>query len=287
MAPGQYRYNFQTVLPAQLPSSCEATNGSIRYLVNVILGEIKTIFKKHFKSLNFPFPSIDRPFKFDLTYKCAFNVIKQLDLNYEVALNIPVKMETSKTFCCWICETKPLFMSASIPFSGYVSGQTIVVTAEINNESRVDIEMVKISLKKIIRYTAQVPSNGTKVEVSKVAEFRCGGVKRTKREAFIQPLLIPPIPPTNINYCRLLNISYEVQVKCSVPKYTVEPVIRLPITIGTVPLNVSQYQEFQPSAPMTTPQTLNLNYDTLIGGYDNGVSGNSMGNGGKLFNFLE
>ncbi len=59
-----------------------------------------------------------------MTYKLAFTVIKQLDLNYEnPSLHLPLKMETSKTFCCGILRSKPIFMMASIPMGGYVPGE--------------------------------------------------------------------------------------------------------------------------------------------------------------------
>jgi hypothetical protein len=38
LSPGHYRYNFQAALPAQLPTSCEAPYGAIRYLLSVVLG---------------------------------------------------------------------------------------------------------------------------------------------------------------------------------------------------------------------------------------------------------
>lgn len=105
IAPGSYQYNFQALLPPMLPTSFEAKHGSIRYLVNVV---------------------IDRPWKFDLTYKVAFTVLKQLDLNYEnPALQIPTKMEITKTFYCGMCKSAPLYIAASIPMSGFVAGETI------------------------------------------------------------------------------------------------------------------------------------------------------------------
>lgn len=44
LSPGHYRYNFQTALPAQLPTSCEAPYGAIRYLLSVVLGVSKLFY---------------------------------------------------------------------------------------------------------------------------------------------------------------------------------------------------------------------------------------------------
>lgn len=59
---GLHTYKFACALPAQLPTSFEGTYGQIRYTMNVVL---------------------ERPWKFDQTYKVAFTVLKELDLNME------------------------------------------------------------------------------------------------------------------------------------------------------------------------------------------------------------
>lgn len=253
-----------------LPTSLEAKFGSIRYLINVV---------------------IDRPWKFDLTYKVAFTVLKQLDLNYEnPALKIPTKMEVINTFFCGLCKTAPLFMAASIPMSGYVAGQNIIVSVEINNESRIDVEDIKIRLKKIIVYNSQMPTNRAKVETLTETEIRCGGVLARHKGKFDQKLVIPPVPPSNVNYCRILNVAYEVHVKAKIGGIHKNPVIRLPITIGTVPLNIPipQHQQFAinyPTAPSQSPSptgqysfadTIGGQQQILLGQHANGGLGKKM-----------
>lgn len=233
IAAGTYQYNFQAILPPLLPTSFEAKHGSIRYLVTVV---------------------IDRPWKFDLTYKVAFTVLKQLDLNYEnPALKIPTKMEVFDTFYCGLCKTAPLYLAASIPISGYVSGQTVNVSIEINNESRIDVEDIKISLKKIILYNSQTPTRKTKEEILNEAEIRCGGVQKRNKGKFDQKLLIPAVPPSNLHYCRVLNVSYEIHVTAKIAGLHQNPRIKLPIIIGTVPLSVVAIPIQYPTAPSHTP----------------------------------
>lgn len=136
-------------------------------------------------------------------------------------------MESSTTFCCWLCKSKPVYMCASIPYGGYVPGQTITVSVDINNESSTDFDDVKISLKKFIRYNSQVPCMKTKEEVLTEAEVRYGSIKKTSRNNFMQHLIIPPVPPTNLNYCRVLNVTYEVQIKCKGANFSSDPIVRL------------------------------------------------------------
>lgn len=223
-----------------LPTSFEAKHGSIRYLVNVV---------------------IDRPWKFDLTYKNAFTVLKQLDLNYEnPALKIPTKMEVIKSFYCGFCKTAPLYIAASIPMSGYVAGQTIEVSLEINNQSRIEIDDVKVSLNKLIFYNSQTPRKHSKEQVLCETEIRAGKVQKQSRVKLDQKILIPPVPPSNLNYCRVLNVGYEVHVIAKVGGMHKNPVIRIPLTIGTVPLNnfnPQSYTRHQASAPSLTPSPTN------------------------------
>ncbi|CAO1405630.1 unnamed protein product [Diamesa tonsa] len=218
--PGVHTYNFSCMLPQMLPTSFEAKFGHIRYLVKLVM---------------------DRPMKFDLTYTVAFTVLKQLDLNYEnPALRIPTKMETIKSFYWGFCKTKPMYICVSIPFSGYVAGQSVNIEIEINNQSRVDIEELKVSLKKIIHYNSQTPRMRTKEEILTESEIRCGGHAAHKKGRFDQQLVIPAVPPTNISYCRVLTVSYEIHVLAKVPGIYRNPVVKLPITIGTVPLTSYQ-----------------------------------------------
>ncbi len=144
----------------------------------------------------------------------------------------------------------------------------ISINVDINNESRIDIEDVRVSLKKIVRYNASIPREMTKEEITTEAEIRCGALKRRSKVRYQQQLFIPAVPPTNINYCRVLNVSYEIRVKCKVSTISLSPVIKLPIVIGTVPLNLNQNVSYQntPSG-MPTPMIENLTYDQMIGAF--------------------
>lgn len=151
---------------------------------------------------------------------------------------------------------------------GYVPGQAINVGVEINNESRIDIEDVRVSLKKIVRYNAQIPHSRTKEERTTEAEIRCGGLKRRSKIAYTQQLYIPAVPPTNLNYCRVLNVCYEVQVKCKVSGMSFSPVVIIPIIIGTVPINLNPNINYDvPSAVINTPIIESMTYDQMLGSF--------------------
>jgi hypothetical protein len=54
-----------------------------------------------------------------------------------------------KRFCCLCCESGPLTMVLSLPVTGYVPGQDIPVTIEIDNASDVCVTNVRCRLKKV------------------------------------------------------------------------------------------------------------------------------------------
>lgn len=145
----------------------------------------------------------------------------------------------------------------------FVVGQNVTISIEVNNESRIDVEYIKVSLKKIIFYNSQTPTTKTKAETLTEADIRCGGVTKQNKGKFEQQLIIPPVPPSNLNYCRVLNVSYEIHVTAKISGIHQDPVLKLPITIGTVPLHMPMSQSQQvaiayPSAPDLTPSPVGI-----------------------------
>jgi hypothetical protein len=149
-------------------------------------------------------------------------------------------MEMVKTFCCGPCRSAPLSLTVQIPMSGYAPGQNIVITAEIVNSSRVAVDEIKFLLRKIVVYYSQTPRSSARQEMVDVAQNRATGVARNDSGKYLQNLLIPPLPPTNIFMCRVIHITYEVVVEAKVAGAHQNPIVRIPITIGTVPL-IQQY----------------------------------------------
>lgn len=219
--PGIHTYNFSCVLPHQIPTSFEGRIGHIRYTIMVAL---------------------ERPWKFNNTFKVAFTVLKPYDLNYDSpVLRMPSQMEINKTFCCWPCSSGPMVLTASIPQTGYVPGQAVNIRVDIRNLSSIRIDEIRFILMKIVNYHSQQPRSKCREEIIEVAEARnIKGVNKNESIDIEQQLVIPSVPPTNVLFCRVIKIQYELVVKGSVRGMHRDPFIRLPITIGTVPL-VSNY----------------------------------------------
>ena len=203
--------------------------------------------------------NLDRPWKFDLAFKLPFTVIKLEDLNVlSPALKVPSKTEVCKSFYCCCFKSKPLLMKVTLPFSGYVPGQSVQVVVELNNQSNVNVEGVKLALEKKITYISQSPRSKIKIEHGTVKEVFGLGVLNASTGQVAISLVVPPIPPTNINSCKVLKVAYELKVLAKVSGAHRNPFVTIPITIGTIPLSFGQTPNpnisiasgsYQPSAP--------------------------------------
>lgn len=160
-----------------------------------------------------------------------------VSLNELSSPQIPTQMEMTKSFWCGPCSSGPFSMVASIPQTGYVPGQKVIVSAEVTNMSTIPVDRMKFMLRKIISYHSQTPSTKTKNELVVIQERRAGGVAKMDHGRFQMTLPIPPEPPTNTNLCKVIHITYEVKVEAKIGGPHQSPCIRIPITIGTVPLN--------------------------------------------------
>lgn len=203
------------MLPDALPSSFEGKYGHIRYSAKCV---------------------IDRPMKTDKEFRLSFSVIKQEDLNVIPSLTIPTKSEIIRHFYCCCFKSKPFFMSASIPFSGFVSGQKIDITIFINNQSNVEIEGTKVSLERNTQFISQQPRKKIRSELLTVKEIYGTGMIKSGSGEIKLSLLIPPLSPTNLNYSKVLTTCYQLRIMAKVAGAHKNPHLNIPIRIGTVPL---------------------------------------------------
>lgn len=146
-------------------------------------------------------------------------------------------MEITHSFWCGPCATGPLSIMSSIPQSGYVPGQKVIVTTDVTNVSNIPVDQMKFMLRKMISYHSQTPSVKTKTETVVIQERRTGGVPTKDHGRFQVVLPIPPEPPTNTNLCKVIHITYEVKIEAKIRGPHLSPSIKIPITVGTVPLN--------------------------------------------------
>lgn len=213
---GVHRFEFECSLPYHLPESLETAHGYIRYTVEVLF---------------------DVPWKLDKKFKLPFRVRRRDDLNSEPQLKIPIHDEKIKTFYCLWCESKPLIMTVTLPFSGFTPCQTMRVTVNYLNKSSVDVVRTKIALKRLIRYNSDQPHRKTKLDSKTIQVAYCDGVSSSNFTTIEEELMVPVnVIKSNRKYCNIVEVSYELKVKAKISGCRSNIEVSFPITIGTVPL---------------------------------------------------
>lgn len=95
--------------------------------------------------------------------------------------------------------------------AGFVPGESVAVSAYIANNSKVTIKSTKATLTEIIEYNARgkvVQTETRELAVVTRGKIRAGGADRWQNEN----LYVPPLPPTNLEGCHLIDIKYCVLV---------------------------------------------------------------------------
>ncbi|XP_015601478.1 arrestin domain-containing protein 17 [Cephus cinctus] len=231
---GEHKYQFSVTLPPDLPSSFESDFGHVRYTVKAIL---------------------DRPWKFDQETKVAFTVVSSFDLNQEPKASEPIQEEMSKTFCCLCCGSQPLTVKVSIPIRGYVPGQRIPIRVNLENHSNVVVDTMKFILLKMVTFHADTPRTESKSEELVVVEIAKGPVRAGDNAMYEQELEVPPLPPSNLSNCRIIDLEYNLKMEACVSGWYHRNLKKnILVFIGTVPLLNYQgstvgYPSISPSAP--------------------------------------
>ncbi|KAK6643831.1 hypothetical protein RUM43_000094 [Polyplax serrata] len=220
---GSHTYNFSAKLPDSLPSSFESQFGYVRYTVKAIL---------------------NRPWKFDQECKAAFTVVSPLDLNKVPESKEPINIHKEKFigFCC--CKSGPLSATLQVPISGFVSGQIIPVSLEVENLSDKNTGAGICSLNKVVTYNAQYPVQKSKFDKVGITEVKLGVVGAHSANKWTENLIVPALPPSNLQNCTIMDVKYEIKVDVKVPGLFYRGLhFKTPIVFGTVPLAA------MPSAP--------------------------------------
>ncbi|XP_072051337.1 arrestin domain-containing protein 3-like [Amphiura filiformis] len=252
---GEHIFPFQFQLPAKpLPHAFEGRFGRIRYKVRA---------------------KIDRPGKHDHTVEKMFSVVGvPIDLNNKPEASMPSKSEDEKTVCCLCCATGPIRAEAQTNKSGYVPGETIWVTGMVENNSTREISSITAKLIQKLEFKAEREGHGSlhhKVLYITLGEARGEGCGENETASFEQKSIpVPSCPPSDLEGCGIMDIEYYVEFEADVSGTPFDLELKLPITIGTVPLFSAYSAAFppgdvvtqQPTAPHLPPAA----YEVAMGG---------------------
>ncbi|PVD21291.1 hypothetical protein C0Q70_19463 [Pomacea canaliculata] len=228
---GDHSYTFCLQLPSTLPSSFEGRRGYVRYFCKA---------------------SINRPWKFDEHTKRAFTVIHHLDLNVVPTAGMPVWGEQDETIEGICCSSGNVQIRLALNKTGYVPGEPVIYTIDVFNKCDFNIEQVELELKQLVTYTGysnSIFSSGHPKHHTKLDTFSLfsttNRIKKNCEEHINRAAPVPALPPSRLEGCGIIDISYFVGLKVHVRWTTVT--LEREIVIGTVPMR------FVPSRESASP----------------------------------
>lgn len=216
---GKHTYNFYCTIPELCPSSFESTTGFIRYVAKVVVLKSK---------------------KADKNFSTGFTVLKKVDLNTDTAvIKGPVHAEVVKMVSSGFFNKKPLIMRVDIPQNGFVSGQSIMINTQIDNQSNTPLKGIRFALNLVATYHSQIPRPETRVEKINLCKVKSAPVDKQTTVNFMEILRVPPTPPSCPDLCKIIQISYEIDVMAKIAGVHFSPSLVIPIIVGNVPLAAS------------------------------------------------
>ena len=120
----------------------------------------------------------------------------------------PTRGTDTTTICCWCCRSAPITVNFSIDKMGYVPGQYVVFTADVDNLSGRTMLGSKVQL---VQYTKYSATGKTRIVERVLAEKERGPFDQyeTWQRASIQ---IPPVVISNLPHCDVISVDYRLEV---------------------------------------------------------------------------
>ena len=224
LAAGNHKFAFSFVLPPNLPSSFEGQYGHVRYFVEA---------------------KLDRSgfFTFNKRTKQFVTINSICDLNNIPGVNNPQTNSNTKTFGFLFWKSAPLSATLRIPRYGYTPGETIPISADVENLSDKRMNSTKVRFYQDVTFRA---TNGTKNTTKLLQEARQGPIGAHSVDYWDKhPLPIPAVPPTGLGGGGIIDVRYRLEFIVDPSGIGSKLTVSMPIMIGNIPLRSA----FQPNVP--------------------------------------
>lgn len=90
----------------------------------------------------------------------------------------------------------------------------------------------------ISMFSSQTPSVNTKIVKETVVKVFENGIKSQTSGRIRKGFIVPHIPSSNMTYCSVIEISYELKIVAKITGLHTSPVVKFPIIVGTIPIEV-------------------------------------------------
>ncbi|XP_060763382.1 arrestin domain-containing protein 1a [Neoarius graeffei] len=227
---GEHTFPFKFLIPATAPTSYEGPYGKVMYKIRAFIDTPR--FSKDYKT--------EKP----------FYMLNNINLNEVPDIYEPNVSNITKNFTYMLMKNGTVVLVAKTDQRGYVEGQVIKVSTEIDNQSGKSTGHVVASLIQRVTYHTKKPTH----ELRTIAEVEGAGVKAGKQAEWKEQIIVPPLPQSSLVGCNLIEIHYFIQVSLKYP----ETLLTLPIHIGNVAVDPSLRPppKAAKTAPTPAPRTV-------------------------------
>ena len=217
---------FTLQIPYNVPSSFVGHYGTVMY---------KVVYNVH------------RPWKMAKKKVMGLSVCSVSDLNKVPEARNSIAVINQKTFGVLMFKSKPLSMEIIVNKTGFVPGEPIYINGFIDNKSNTKIKHCEVKLFQKVEYKASSSSitgggishsaGGSKTAQKLIQELQQPGLEPKSSEKWVNLAFhIPPAPPTGLDGCSLINLSYHMQIRVVPPGARFALEIDFPVFIGNIPL---------------------------------------------------
>lgn len=219
---GKHVLDFSYTLPNELPTSFDAkhSSGYVRYFVKILVTNEEMI--RHSR-------------------KAFFTVVKPEDLNFHPALSVESSrqhIKQCKSSSCFPSNpNRRISMNVRLAKQGYVPGEQIKFSAEIENSSGRSVHAMKAHLVQYVSAYANSPTFKMQdsfkviVSVGKKDKLPKGSTTLWNDTLLYVPAVVPTFVINDV-----LEVHYSLRVEAYCDKHGSEVTVDVPLTIGTVPL---------------------------------------------------
>lgn len=216
LPPGLHKIPFSYTLPKHLPSSFEGDFGFVRYTFRAIC---------------------ERPWDFDIVCFHAFTVIGIEDLNHEAeVLSLPLETRSTHPVSLFCMKMGTVTAELRVEKGGYTPGENMRINLRVQNGSRRSLRGLAIRLCQNVTYRSKTFAGAELQRTTRHVVQRVVASEKVRRNTEFswldRTVPVPSIPPKMVTKCKLIDISYCLELQCNSPKFSTS----LPIVIGTIPL---------------------------------------------------
>ncbi|XP_022106786.1 arrestin domain-containing protein 3-like [Acanthaster planci] len=209
---GRNSFPFQFQLPmTPLPSPFEGKYGYIRYRAKATVSLIRIFSNKDYKCEKL----------FSMTGPT-------LDLNQHPNTQSEVQHREEIVACCGCGCSPESIITAGLPKKGFVPGEGIYVIVHVDNQDGDETRMFTAALFQYITYRSKGYTKTKKYSLREL-HLRVACPKGRVTDFNVGPLTVPPVPPSGLPGCNIIDIDYYVKIESS-GFYA-----KLNVIIGTVP----------------------------------------------------